>query len=183
MNLVGQLYLFFLFGASVLILGCNPPGPAPPPASQAGEQPGHDDDHDGDHDHDHDKMGEHGHHHHEHGDHDEEHHESYADAVAELDQLRGEVKEALAAGDLKKADGPVHEIGHILEELPELAAKDTRLATDDTIKPAIDDLFDCFNDIDLKLHDDGAGKTYDEVADRIDAAIATLRSKAKTEEK
>jgi hypothetical protein len=179
MNLVGRLYPFFLLGTSLLILGCNPPGPAPPPASQAREQTDHGDDHDADHD----KMGEPGHHHHEHGDHDDEHHESYADAVAELDQLRGEVKDALAAGDLKKADGPVHEIGHILEELPELAAKETELATDDTIKPAVDDLFECFNDIDLKLHDDGAGKTYDEVADRIDAAIATLRSKAKTEEK
>ena len=85
----------------------------------------------------------------------------------------GEAKDALSAGDVKKADKAVHKIGHVLEELPELAAKETELAGDDTIKPAIDDLFDCFDRIDRKLHED-AGKTYDEVADRIDAAMKTF---------
>ena len=126
------------------------------------------------------EQADHEHAEHEHGEH--EHHESYAAAVAELDQLRGEVKAALSENNLEKADEPIHEIGHILGELPELAAKEAELANDSTVKPAIDDLFDCFNQIDKKVHED-TGKTYDELADRIDAAMETLRSKAKTQEK
>jgi hypothetical protein len=188
MNLVGRLCPVFLLGGSLMIFGCNPS--ASEPVGKPTERVGYDDDHahdsmdDDDHDHegqDHEGHGHAGHDHHGDADH-EEHHESYAEAVAELDSLCVAAKDGLAANNLEAADAAVHEIGHILEELPELAAKEASLAADDTIKPAIDDLFDCFDKIDRKLHGE-AGKTYGEVADRIDAALKTLRGRAKTDAK
>ena len=99
----------------------------------------------------------------------------------ELDSLRLAVKNAMADNNTEAADKAVHEIGHILEELPGLAAKQA-VAVDDKLKPAIDDLFDCFDQINQKL-EGGVGKTYDELSERIDVAMATLRDKVKAEEK
>jgi len=159
MNFMGRLSGVILLASSLLVFGCNP---SPPPAPKAAPA-----DHDGEHAHDDD--GEH------------EHHETYADAVKELDELRLAAKNALAENHVEEADKAVHELGHILAELPALADKEGAMA-DERVKPAIDDLFDCFDQIDQKL-EGGVGKTYDEVADRIDAAMDTLRSKVKSQEK
>jgi predicted RNase H-like HicB family nuclease len=157
MNFLGRLSAVFLLTSSLLVFGCNP---SPPPAPKTAPV-----DHDAEHDHD----GEH------------EHHETYADAVKELDELRLVAKNALAENKVEAADKAVHELGHILAELPALADKEGVMA-DERVKPAIDDLFDCFDQIDQKL-EGGVGKTYDEVAERIDAAMDTLRSKVKSQEK
>jgi hypothetical protein len=168
------LLAIVLFGFS----GCNPPGPPPihPVEDKAAE---HDDDHGAMHDHDH----EHEHHGHEHahGEHGEG--ETFADEFQELDGLTVNVKEAFAAGETEKADGAVHEIGHVLEELSELASKDNVPAEKQTeLKQAIEELFDCFGAIDNKLHGkDGA--SYDDVSQRIDAAMKTLRAQAESEAK
>ncbi|HEX4146580.1 MAG TPA: hypothetical protein VHY91_23970 [Pirellulales bacterium] len=163
MNRLGRLRPVLLLSGSLLVFGCNPAGP-PASSGQASNRLG-------DHEHDHDD-----------GNADEhEHHETYAEAVKELDSLRLAVRDAMASSNMDAADDAVHEIGHILEELPALAAKETRTA-DETIKPAIDKLFDCFDQIDEKL-EGGAGKTYDEVAEHIDVAMATLRSKVKSQER
>ena len=174
MNRVGRLVPIFLLLSCLLVFGCNPSPPAPRPVSAASDGADHAAMGDDTHDHA-------GHDHHEHADHDE-HHESYAEAVTELDSLRMAAKDALAAGNLEAADDAVHEIGEILEELPDLAAKEAAIAADETIKPAIKDLYDCFDSIDQKLHGD-VGKTYDEVAERIDAAMKTLRARATPKEK
>ena len=109
MTVVGRFCPVFVLASSLLIFGCNQPGPAGPPASQAN--------HGADHDDDQDHAGEH------------EHHESYAEAVKELDGLRLAARDAMANNNLEAADEAVHEIGHILEELPALAAKETAAPT------------------------------------------------------
>jgi hypothetical protein len=101
------------------------------------------------------------------------HPESYAEAVTQVEVLRTAIKEAMAAGDLEKADGPVHEIGHVLEHILEFAPKDVPGADQAAIKKAVAILFECFGQIDDKVHGSG-GKSYDEVSARIDEAMATL---------
>ena len=162
MNRVGRCYPVFLLASSLLVFGCNPPGATAPPASQATHGADHDDDHD-------------------HAGDEHEHHETYAEAVTELDSLRLAIRDAMAGNNMDAAHDAVHEVGHILEELPALAAKETA-AADDSVKPAIDKLYECFDQIDQKL-EGGTGKTYDEVAEPIEVAMATLRSKLKTQEK
>jgi len=109
--------------------------------------------------------------------------ESFADALKKFDKLRGEIKASFAAGDLTKADGPVHEVGHLLEELPESAAKESQSEAEQRqVRRAVDALMDSFAAIDERVHGgDTAGKSYEEVAARIDAAFAALNLIAKEE--
>ena len=121
----------------------------------------------------------HDHAHDTHGDeHEHVHSESFVEVLTEVEQLLAEIKTAFAADDLETADGPVHGIGHLLEELPQLAAKASPSEPDrQQVKQAVDSLMDGFAALDERVHGgDGAGKSYDEVANQIDEAIATLKA-------
>jgi hypothetical protein len=165
MNRIAFAAFLPLLGASGLVLaGCNasPPPPPPPPQAAAHEHAGHEHKHD-----------------HEAGHHDGEEPDTYAEAVKQVDMLCGDAKAAFAAKDLEKADIPVHKLGHVLEDIPELAKKESMPADDqEAVKKAVEELFDCFGKIDNKLHGN-EGNTYDELAPRIDAALQTLHSKLK----
>ena len=104
--------------------------------------------------------------------------ESLADAVATIERLRSSVQESFAAGELDEADGPVHEVGHLLEELPELAAGESLSAIQqEQVKQAVDSLMDSFAALDERLHGGSdVGKSYDEVAAQIEEALAELKT-------
>lgn len=112
-------------------------------------------------------------HDHAHGKHDE-HHETYASAVREVQELRDKIRDGFAAKKEKEADEALHEVGHLLEEIPELAEKEHFAAADLlAIKAASKALFDHFGAIDKKIHG-GEGSTYAELATKIDAALEQL---------
>ncbi len=116
--------------------------------------------------------------HDDHDDHGHEHPETFTAAVTGLNQILDSIREAFARGDEAAADGPVHEFGHYLEDLTELAAKSSlpdeqRAAVDG----AVNELFKLFERVDAKLHGD-EGVSYDEVSAEIDAAMATLNEAA-----
>ena len=106
------------------------------------------------------------------------HPESFAGTLTELDELCAAIKTAFAAGDFKEADGPVHAVGHLLGELPELAAKESASeANRQQVKQAVETLMGSFAALDERVHGGGAtGKSYDEVASEIDEALATLKA-------
>ena len=99
-------------------------------------------------------------------------------ALKQLDELRTAVKTAFSAGDLEKADGPVHEVGHLLEALPELAVNESLSeANQQQVEQAVDSLMASFAALDERVHGgDAAGKSYDEVASEIDEALAKLKA-------
>ena len=165
MNRVGRLVVGTVAAVSMLIwLGCGQPGSNKPP--KAVET-------DADHHHDHD---------HAHGDHDD-HGETFADEFQELEEARVQIKDAFASGNPDKAHEAVHQAGHSLEELKEMAKADSVPADkQDELVKTVDDLFECFMAIDDKL-EGREGKTYDEVAERIDAGMAKLKSEADRQEK
>ena len=144
---------FFSLGLLVLV-GCNTAedqnAPIPADASQ---------------------VDEHGH---AHGEGGHEHAESLGEAVEELTELRNTVRDAFAAEDPDTAHGPLHDVGHILEEVSEMAEKEElseeQLAS---VKSAVDKLFDSFGAVDKMMHGE-EGSEYSEVSGDIDAAIATL---------
>jgi hypothetical protein len=112
----------------------------------------------------------------------EKHAETYAEAVAELDGLATSIKDAFTANDEDKAHGPLHDVGHILGEIPALADKESISDEDKTaIKSAVEDLFESFGKLDDKMHG-GEGATYEEVAGKIDQAMATLKKYAGPQE-
>jgi len=122
---------------------------------------------------------------HDHAD-DHDHPKTLAAGITQLETLCGDVKAAMAEKDLKKADPVLHEIGHLLEDIQSLlkAAK-LPAEVNDSANQAIDEIFECFDKIDITLHEsEGAkhdsakesdGATYDELADRIAVALGTLK--------
>ena len=110
---------------------------------------------------------------HGHGEGGHEHAESYGEAVEELAELRDTVRDAFAEEDMDTAHGPLHDVGHILEEVSELAGKELTEEQQAAVKSSVDKLFDLFGSVDKMMHGQ-EGSEYSEVSDDIDAAIATL---------
>ena len=108
------------------------------------------------------------------------HAETLADAVKELEGMCATIKAAFAKDDAEAAHDPLHEVGHVLEEIPDLVAKS---ALDEAGKAealsANKSLLDEFDAVDQGMHGSG-GKKYSEVAEAIDAALKTLVEKAKS---
>lgn len=137
--------LGLIFSAPLLLTtGCNETPPAPPVADHA-----HD---------------EHAHH----------HPETLAEAVTELTELRDTIRDAFAANDPDKAHDPLHEVGHILETVSDLAKEeklsDEKLAI---VKSSVDTLMQSFGDIDKSMHGQ-EGASYKDVSTKIDDAIKAL---------
>ncbi|MDX1926995.1 MAG: hypothetical protein SFV81_10775 [Pirellulaceae bacterium] len=108
-----------------------------------------------------------------------EHAETLADAVKELEGMCATIKAAFAKDDAEAAHGPMHDIGHVLEEIPDLAAKST---LDDAgkaeVKKAAETLFEAFSAVDESMHGSG-GKKYSDVSESIDAALKVIVDKSK----
>ncbi|MFZ4734073.1 MAG: hypothetical protein ACOYK7_16165 [Pirellulales bacterium] len=143
---VGFASLPVLATVVVVATGCSEPaappvvGPRPAPAPTAAVAH--------DHDHDHAKPAGAAHEGHEHP-------ETLAAAVTELKGLVEKVREALAAGDREKADGPVHAVGHLLEDMEGLVAKAKLPAERETaVKQAVEEIFQAFDALDTAIHGD-----------------------------
>ncbi|MBB76907.1 MAG: hypothetical protein CMJ75_20575 [Planctomycetaceae bacterium] len=104
--------------------------------------------------------------------------ESYGAALEQLDALCAATQDAFANDDLQEADGPVHAIGHLLEELPQLAGQESPSETvQQQVKEAVDALMVSFGALDGRVHGGGsAGKSYREVAAEIEEAVAKLKA-------
>ena len=159
--------------------GCAPATAPKPPAGSAASRAGHDD-HDHDHDHakhDHgDKDGKNSH-----GDHD--HPETLAEGVAELETLLADVGEKLGSGAKDAADDAVHAAGHLLEDLRGLLEKQ-ELAADlkEAGGKAIDELFECFDKLDVALHAGADAKetpaeVHASLEERFKAALGSLKER------
>ncbi|MFO0423231.1 MAG: hypothetical protein ACK52C_06185 [Planctomycetia bacterium] len=148
-----------------LALGCAPAA-APPAATARGSNS---------HEHDH------GHDGHDHGDEDYDSPTTIAAGIAALEKICGEVKAELAEGDLDDADGKVHMVGHLLDDLRVLVM-DAKPAADveTAAKKALDGIFDCFDKMDTALHsaDEAERKSLDYAAHAatIEAAITSLKA-------
>lgn len=164
-----------------LACGCSPAAKAPAVAPPAAGDHDHDHDHDHGHDHghDHDHDHDHGHDHAEHA-----HPQTLAAGIAELEQAVGDVATALAEGTDEAADDAVHAIGHLVDDLRGLLAKQEGLADDAKAAgtQALDEIFTAFNTLDEALHsdaDDAKAKVreaHDTVKDSITKAVAALKA-------
>ena len=102
---------------------------------------------------------------------------SFDEVVAEVDQLRNSIRDAMEGEDQAKAHDPLHEIGDVLETLGGLIDKSELSEADKTAaKDASETLFDLFGKVDERFHDKEKGSSYAEVATKIDEAIAKLKT-------
>ncbi len=103
------------------------------------------------------------------------HPDTYAGAITALEGIRDEVKEAFGKGEPAAADESVHEMGHLLEDLGNLAKKASLSEADQMlVNESVEKLLDAFGKIDAKLHG-GEGSDYDQVSADIDSAFETLK--------
>ena len=103
---------------------------------------------------------------------------SFKEATQELVTLRNKIRDGFAAGDIDAAHGPLHEVGHILEELPQLAEKDGISGEQlGSVKQATEELFDAWGRVDATLHGQ-EGSTYDEEATAIEDAMNVVTGAA-----
>jgi hypothetical protein len=103
----------------------------------------------------------------------------FAAGVAGLQQQYEAIRDAFRAGDKGKADGPLHQVGHTLEALPELAAK-AKLGEQDVAaaKSAATVMFEAYGKLDEAIHG-GKEPDYGAAADTLDKAMAELSELAK----
>lgn len=175
-------------GAALVLAGCSRAPDAPPAAGSKPAAP-HAHDHaaaehdhsDHDHDHKHDEE-----HHHDHGDH--AHPQTLREGVEQLASLAAAVKRHLAADARDDADDAVHGLGHMLEDLQGLVRTSALAAgTKATATKALDDLFECFDTLDVALHaepgtGDSPAEVHASVGKRIEAAIGALEAAVKQKE-
>lgn len=163
--------------ATAGLWGCAPTTTPKPPAAAVADR-------DGRHDHDHDHAG----HDHDaadgkdgHGDH--EHPETLAEGVARLESLLADIGTKLGSGAKDAADDAVHAAGHLLEDLRGLLEKQEVSADlKEAGAKAIDELFECFDRLDVALHaGDDAKETPAEVhaslAERLESAVRGLKQR------
>ena len=120
---------------------------------------------------------------HDHG-HDHGHEQSHAPgkpavdfpgAVAEVVRLDDTIRKAFAEQDTAAADEPIHAIGHLLEQLPELANAHGSGVDVAAVKKSSGLLFEAYSRIDGKLHG-GDGSDYDTEAQGIARELSTFRA-------
>lgn len=100
--------------------------------------------------------------------------ESLADALNELTTMRNSIRDAFAKNDQDAAHDPLHEVGHVLEAIPELAKKENAAAENQAaIEKSVNDLMDAFGRVDKTMHGQ-EGSTYSEESATIDAALEAL---------
>jgi hypothetical protein len=163
-----------------LMVGCAPAkAPQAKPAATASSH-----DHADDHAHDPVKKSgaddDHAHAH-DHGEHTA--HDTLAGALAELETICASVKEELGKKNLDDADGHVHMVGHLVDDMHRLVG--SAKITDDAkavAKKALDEVFECFDTLDTALHssDEKVKEAIDylEHEPRIQAAIGELKRAA-----
>ena len=131
----------------------------------------------------HDDHGEHGDHgdHEEHGDHKE--HEApkdFATALKQLKDMKVLICKAFADGSPDDAHDQLHDVGKLLEKMPELAAEGGDLAAEKLteIDQAVEELFDGFGQLDGTLHG-GDAVDVAELEKQLTQSIESLEMAAK----
>jgi hypothetical protein len=116
---------------------------------------------------------------HEHGDKDEHAEQaprSFADGVAALQKHYEEIKTAYTQGDTEKAHEPLHQVGSVLEALPELGQKAGLAAADlEKLKQSVEKMFEAYGNIDDAVHQEKEAD-YQAVAEQLDANMTTIHS-------
>ncbi|REK17420.1 MAG: hypothetical protein DWQ37_06425 [Planctomycetota bacterium] len=123
----------------------------------------------------------------EHDDHGHSHDHEHADApeslpvaIVELRKNWEAISQVINGSDSESAHDRLHDVGTLLEAMPDLAAEtDLPESEWNEIKSEADKLLDAFGDIDLAFHKEDGDRVaaYDAAKSTIDEGIAALEAK------
>lgn len=97
----------------------------------------------------------------------------YAAAVAALQGHYEKIKVAFESGSPDDAHEPLHEIGHVLEAIPDLATAELAADQAEKVNQAKAELFEAYGQVDDAMHK-GETPDYAAVAEKIDTNIAVI---------
>lgn len=104
-----------------------------------------------------------------------QHAETFAEAVHEVERMVQQIEAGFADNDLEAADGPMHEIDHVLEEVVDLATKESlpqeAIAA---IGAAVEQIFEGLDKVHDTIHG-GEGPDYPEVKQQVDEGLEVLK--------
>lgn len=107
------------------------------------------------------------------------HPETLGEALHQLTELRDTVRDAFANDDADTAHGPLHNVGHLINEVAELAKKaGLSEEASGVIASNTEILMDSFGAVDKKMHSAEEGSDYSEVSAKIDAALTAIMTAA-----
>jgi hypothetical protein len=102
---------------------------------------------------------------------------SFEQAVAQLQQHRDAVRDAFAAGTPDACHDALHQVGHLLGDLPKIAeASGLSEEQQAAVTEAAGKLMTAFGEIDKTMHGAADGADYAAVESDVDAAMETLTS-------
>ena len=104
---------------------------------------------------------------------------TFADAVVQLKEINDQINVAMENDEPDSAHDPLHNVGNLLNKLPELAT-DTDLSESEwtEVKDETDRVFKAFGQVDAAFHDGGDKKAaYDSAKSTINEGITALEVK------
>ncbi len=99
---------------------------------------------------------------------------SLPDALKQLTEHAETINKAFTSNKPDDAHHSLHDVGHLLECIPELA-KDLSEEKKEVVKKSAKELFECFGALDDAMHG-GTDTPYSKVGERITAALAGLKT-------
>jgi hypothetical protein len=94
--------------------------------------------------------------------------------VAALRSHHDAIRDGFQSGSPEQAHDPLHEVGHVLEALPELAADADLSASDiEALQSAVDQMFAGYGAVDDAMHS-GEEPDYDAVAEQLEESLKAI---------
>jgi len=106
--------------------------------------------------------------------------ESFQAVFTQTVSATQKIRDALADGKPDAAHDELHDIGHMLQELPTLAkAAAIEKSTSDAVENTAKGLFEVIDKVDAALHD-GKEIKYDDVKEGLESGLADLKKLAES---
>lgn len=104
----------------------------------------------------------------------------FSSTLTAIEAMKTKICKAFADGVPDDAHDALHDVGHSLEKLPELAAKEGKFSADQlaTVKESVEALFDGFGKLDDTMHG-GAEVDAKVLEEKLTAAITKLKEAVK----
>jgi hypothetical protein len=104
----------------------------------------------------------------------------FSSTLAAIETMKTQICKAFADGQPDDAHGALHDVGHSLEKLPELAAKEGKFSANQLaiVKESVEALFDGFGKLDDTMHG-GAEVDTKVLEEKLTAALTKLKEAVK----
>jgi hypothetical protein len=103
-----------------------------------------------------------------------DHPETFTEAVSALRSHHDAIRDGFQSGSPEEAHDPLHEVGHVMEGMPKLAADAGMAASDlESLKSCLEQLFEAYGTVDDAMHT-GQEPDYEAVAQQLEDNVSAI---------